>query len=108
MKVVTYQAPDGATINLTAGQVQDLENWGVWPRNRSGEFCQVSHGLHRGAPTYSGQELAVLINYLRGADPAFGRWCEHYGYQPWTAEALADYCRYQEGQALSRSLFAGG
>ena len=44
-KVITYQAPDSAAIDIC----QDCESKlaGNWPRNNKGEeFCSVSHGLH--------------------------------------------------------------
>lgn len=65
MDVITYCAPDGGTISLTPGQVADLLQWGVWPRNASGEYCSVSHGVHTGIPTYTGQQLAAIILQLR-------------------------------------------
>ena len=54
MKVITYQAPNGETIDLTSAQVEMLECAQKWARNSRGEeFCSVSHGLHEGLPTYS-------------------------------------------------------
>jgi hypothetical protein len=50
-KVVTWQAPNGETINLTRQQERQLRAGGTWPRNSRGEeYCQVSHGLHIGEP----------------------------------------------------------
>ena len=53
MKVITYQAPNGETIDLTSAQVEMLERAQKWPRNSRGEeYCSVSHGVHAGTPTY--------------------------------------------------------
>ena len=57
MKVITYQAPNGETIDLSLAQVAMLERAQKWPRNSRGEYCSVSHGLHEGIPTYSDAEL---------------------------------------------------
>ena len=65
--VVTWQAPGGSKINLTATQAEVLREAGVWPRAASGEYCQVSRGLHRGYPTYSSDYIA---------------WCAQHGYNP--------------------------
>lgn len=51
MKVITYQAPNGKTIDLTRKQVRALSVAQSWPRNESGEYCTISHGLHDGEPT---------------------------------------------------------
>lgn len=53
MRVVTYQAPNGATIDISPSQAEELRKLGIWPRNSSGEFCQVHRGLHGGKPTYA-------------------------------------------------------
>lgn len=46
-QVITYQAPNGETIDLTPKQIAQLERDGEWPRNSRGEeYCTVSHGLH--------------------------------------------------------------
>jgi len=34
----------------------------------------------------------------------FAQWCEHYGYDPASDEARADYARYQEQLALFQAL----
>lgn len=60
-KVITYQAPDGAIINLTQRQVAMLEKAGRWPRNASGEYCTVSHGLHAGEPTCETNLVSDLV-----------------------------------------------
>lgn len=39
---------------------------------------------------------------------AFERWCRHYGYDPASEEAAADYRRYREELELVRSLFQTG
>ena len=58
MRVVTYQAPNGETIDLSQAQVAMLERGGKWPRTSRGEeFCSVSCGLHAGQPTYSDAQL---------------------------------------------------
>jgi hypothetical protein len=50
-KVITYQAANGAKINLTIPQIRALDKAGVWPRNSRGEeYATVSHGLHAGVP----------------------------------------------------------
>lgn len=46
MNVITYQAPNGATIDLTPHQIAAFKKADEWPRNESGEYCTVSHGLH--------------------------------------------------------------
>ncbi len=62
MKVITYQAPSGGTIDLTRSQKRILERAGKWPRNARGEeYCSVSHGLHAGEPTHSDDEIRDLI-----------------------------------------------
>lgn len=59
--VITYQAPDGQTINLTLSQAEALRRSGTWPRNHLGqEFSVVAQCLHRGVPTYSHGELRTL------------------------------------------------
>lgn len=46
-KVVTYQAPNGETIDICQDCEAKLAD--NWPRNNRGEeFCSVSHGLHDG------------------------------------------------------------
>ena len=62
MKVVTYQAPNGETIDLSQAQVAMLERGGKWPRTSRGEeYCSVSHGLHEGEPTYSDAQLRAEV-----------------------------------------------
>lgn len=62
MKVVTYQAPNGETIDLSQAQVAMLERGLKWPRNSRGEeFCSVSCGLHAGSPTYSDAQLRAEV-----------------------------------------------
>ena len=62
MKVITYQAPNGETIDLSLAQVDMLERGGKWPRNSRGEeYCSVSHGLHEETPTYSDAELRAEV-----------------------------------------------
>lgn len=34
----------------------------------------------------------------------YAAWCEHYGYDPASAEAQADYARYQQGLELFQEL----
>jgi hypothetical protein len=61
MKVFTYQAPSGSTINLTRSQKRTLERAHAWPRNSRGEeYCSVSHGLHVGEPTYTDEQIRDL------------------------------------------------
>jgi hypothetical protein len=48
-KVVTYQAPNGETLNITSGAEAIMLAAGYWPKNSRGEeFCKVSRGLHFG------------------------------------------------------------
>ena len=62
MKVITYQAPNGETIDLSLAQVAMLERAQKWPRNNRGEeYCSVSHGLHEGEPTYSDAQLRAEV-----------------------------------------------
>ena len=60
-KVITYQAPNGSTIDLTPKQIAALEASGQWPRNESGEYCTVSHGLHVGDPTCESDLVSDLL-----------------------------------------------
>ena len=60
-KVITYQAPDSSTLNLTPAQVSALEKAGRWPRNTSGEYCTVSHGLHSGEPSCETNLLSDIL-----------------------------------------------
>lgn len=49
--VVTYEASDGAMIDLTPRQIAACEAAGVWPKNaRNEEMTGVRRGLHRGNP----------------------------------------------------------
>ena len=62
MRVVTYQAPNGETIDLSQAQVAMLERAQKWPRNNRGEeYCSVSHGLHEGIPIYSDAQLRAEV-----------------------------------------------
>lgn len=88
-QVITWQAPNGSTINLAPQQADTLRAAGVWPRNRSGEYCQVSHGLHHGHPTWSGE---------------FIRWCGHYGYSPDDPAAWSDFGQYRQNRQIPDSL----
>jgi hypothetical protein len=45
-KVITFQAPNGETIDLQMKQIRKILKSGEWPRNESGEYCTISHGLH--------------------------------------------------------------
>jgi hypothetical protein len=46
-KVITYQAPNGETIDLTEQEISEHRSAGTWPKNSRGEeYCTVSHGLH--------------------------------------------------------------
>ena len=50
--VITYQAPDGATIDLTQVEIARHERQGTWPRNSIGqEYCTLVRGLHEGLAT---------------------------------------------------------
>ena len=62
MKVITYQAPNGETIDLSQAQVAMLERAQSWPRNSRGEeYCSVSRGLHAGSATYSDAQLRAEV-----------------------------------------------
>lgn len=64
-RVITWATPSGSTIDLTRGQERELRRAGVWPRDHQGqEFCQVSHGLHRGEPSLDDDGLRALIARL--------------------------------------------
>jgi len=55
MKVITYQSPNGATINLTHDQISALEQHGFWPKDlRGDEYCGVYRGLHYGSAAAGG------------------------------------------------------
>jgi hypothetical protein len=61
-KVITWQSPSGATIDVTPAQEAMLQAAGVWPRDESGgEYCSVSHGLHHGEPTFTDAELRADV-----------------------------------------------
>jgi len=60
-KVITYQAPNGARIHVTRAQIAALAKAAAWPRNASGEYCTVSHGLHVGFPTCDTNLVADLL-----------------------------------------------
>ena len=48
-RVVTWQSPSGATLDVCTACATRLEAAHSWPRTESGEeYCQVSHGEHRG------------------------------------------------------------
>ena len=71
MKVITYQAPNGETIDLSTGQVEMLERAQKWPRNSRGEeYCSVSHGAHAGVPTYSDAQLRIEVVNASHTAPA--------------------------------------
>jgi len=55
-KVVTYRAPNGRSIDICPTCADRLTAGDEWPRNPSGEYCQVSHGLHRGVCCYAVSE----------------------------------------------------
>jgi hypothetical protein len=47
MRVITYQSPSGAKINICESCAERLRD--AWPRDETGrEFCAVSRGLHKG------------------------------------------------------------
>lgn len=63
MQVITYQAPNGQTIDLSLGQIRMLETARVWPRTQRGEeYCSVSCGQHAGQPTMTDAELRADCN----------------------------------------------
>lgn len=69
-EIITYQAPDGGTIDLSIEQVELLTHLGTWPKDWQGrEYCQVSHGQHRGRPSMSTRDL---LRYVGEADTAEG------------------------------------
>ena len=53
MKIITYQAPNGQTIDISRQQERQLAAAGKWPRNDSGEYCSASMGMHSGQPTHA-------------------------------------------------------
>lgn len=60
MKIITYQAPNGQTIDISRRQIRQLTAAGKWPRNKSGEYCSISMGLHVGTPSRTDEELLAL------------------------------------------------
>ncbi len=61
-KVITWQAPGGAEIDVTPAQETMLTAAGKWPRDQSGqEYCTVSRGLHQGEPTFTDAELRADV-----------------------------------------------
>lgn len=62
-KVITYQTPEGLSINLTPKQVAVLEAAGKWPKDSKGrEYCNVGFGLHVGTPTCDTDLLSDLLD----------------------------------------------
>jgi hypothetical protein len=59
-KIVTWQAPNGSTVNISRRQEQAMRKASFWPRNNSGEYCTVSHGLHIGLPTWTDAEIDAM------------------------------------------------
>ena len=60
--VITWQSPRGAKLNLTPEQETMLTDAGIWLRDGQGmEYCQVYYGLHGGHPTYTDEEIRVII-----------------------------------------------
>lgn len=58
MKVITYQSPSGARIDISLAQTDALESRGIWPKDSRGqEFCQIRKGEHEGSPDYTTAEL---------------------------------------------------
>lgn len=73
-KVITWRAPNSATINLTQKQEKLARQAGYWPRNQNGEeYCTVSHGLHVGTPTWGDKELKMIIHSMESASPEVSR-----------------------------------
>jgi|GEM_PF-3148739 len=69
-EVITYSSPGGGTIDLTLEQVELLTQLSTWPKDWNGrEYCQVSHGAHRGSPSMS---TGDLLRYVGEADTADG------------------------------------
>ncbi len=62
-KVITYQAPGGAAIDLTPRQIRRFERVGTWPRDGEGrEYCSVAFGLHSAQhPTFSDAEVERIV-----------------------------------------------
>ena len=66
MKVTTWQAPNGETINLTRRQESMLETNGLWPKNSRGEeYRSVSHGLHEGTPTFGKDDFEAAFDGMK-------------------------------------------
>ena len=62
-KVITWQAPSGEKIEVTKAQEKIAREMGKWPRTTRGEeYCTVSHGLHRGTPTFNIDDWAGLLS----------------------------------------------
>jgi hypothetical protein len=62
MWVITWQSPSGHDIDITIGQERELDAAGIWPRDDTGqEYCTVSHGLHNGEPSLTGDQIKELI-----------------------------------------------
>ena len=73
MKVITYQAPNGARINITPDQAESFKKAGVWPRNSSGEYCAVHFGLHDGDPDIAVPDGDYFL-YPEGGGWSVQRW----------------------------------
>lgn len=76
-KVITYTAPNGERLSLTGTQESALARSGVWPRNKSGEFCQVHQGLHEGLPDWTDETIEVVTGIAQGQAVAVDH--EHIG-----------------------------
>jgi hypothetical protein len=62
MKVITWQDTRGGYLNITPDQEERFTKAGRWPKNASGEeYCQVSHGLHEGVPTWTDAQVSAMI-----------------------------------------------
>lgn len=65
-RIVTYQSPNGAKIDLTRRDVAALRAADVWPRDAKGaEYCAVSHGERVGEQ--SAEDAAKVRETVGGA-----------------------------------------
>lgn len=64
MRVITWATPTGHTIDITPAQEEILRASGRWPREASGEYCQVHRGLHHtdAGPTYTDEEIRAFAS----------------------------------------------
>lgn len=65
-RVITWQAPNGAKINITPKAEVLMKEKGFWPKNSIGEeYCSVSRGLHLADVDISAADVPDLIKKAR-------------------------------------------